>query len=474
VRVDSETNLRDILDKVHEIHIDHVDDTHFFTLSQVYEDLLLKMGEKNSDGGQFFTPREVIRAMVHTVNPQLGQTVYDPCCGTGGFLAIAYEHIARQLGNSATSTDIDTLKHDTFFGREKENLVFPIALANLVLHGIDQPNLWHGNSLTRRTTYGALFEQAPKTFDVILTNPPFGGKEGSDAQKNFSFETSATQVLFVQDILGELAAKGSCAIVLDEGLLFRTNESAFVETKRKLVDECELWAIVSLPGGVFSTAGAGVKTNLLFFTKGKKTEKIWYYDLSYVKVGKKTPLTLAHFGFDHNGEVLADAQLPAILTAEWVEDEANTGKPFPSYARMLQQHGKPEGDSRYSWTIDFNARRAKARAEMQPLLDEAAQIKASVVDLKEQLKRRKKDKADDVELAALDAQIKENEKSVRDLETKAADIDAAVFDLKAVNPNAVANVDTRTAQQIIDNIAEQGRIVSKALANLHDLMTSAN
>jgi hypothetical protein len=188
----------------------------------------------------------------------------------------------------------------------------------------------------------------------------------------------------------------------------------------------------------------------------------------------KTPLTLAHFGFDHNGEVLADAQLPAILTAEWVEDEANTGKPFPSYARMLQQHGKPEGDSRYSWTIDFNARRAKARAEMQPLLDEAAQIKASVVDLKEQLKRRKKDKADDVELAALDAQIKENEKSVRDLETKAADIDAAVFDLKAVNPNAVANVDTRTAQQIIDNIAEQGRIVSKALANLHDLMTSAN
>ncbi|MGT2458798.1 N-6 DNA methylase [Cupriavidus basilensis] len=270
VRVDSETNLRDILDKVHEISIDHIDDTHFFTLSQVYEDLLLKMGEKNSDGGQFFTPREVIRAMVHTVNPSLGQTVYDPCCGTGGFLAVSYEHIARKLGASATSTDIDTLKHDTFFGREKENLVFPIALANLVLHGIDQPNLWHGNSLTRRATYGALFEQAPKQFDVILTNPPFGGKEGNDAQRNFDYKSSATQVLFVQDILAELAPGGTCAIVLDEGLLFRTNESAFVETKRKLVDECELWAIVSLPGGVFSTAGAGVKTNLLFFTKGKK------------------------------------------------------------------------------------------------------------------------------------------------------------------------------------------------------------
>ncbi len=472
VRVDSEANLRDILDKVHEININHVDDQHFFTLSQVYEDLLLKMGEKNSDGGQFFTPREVIRAMVHTVNPQLGQTVYDPCCGTGGFLAIAYEHMARQLGKTVTSTDIDTLKHDTFFGREKENLVFPIALANLVLHGIDQPNLWHGNSLTRRTTYGALFDQAPKTFDVILTNPPFGGKEGKDAQKIFSFETSATQVLFVQDILAELAPKGTCAIVLDEGLLFRTNESAFVETKRKLVDECDLWAIISLPGGVFSTAGAGVKTNLLFFTKGKKTGKIWYYDLSYVKVGKKTPLTLAHFGFDQNGAVLAEAQLPGILTTEWLADEGNVGNPFPSYARMLASRGKAEGAGRYSWTVDFAARRATARAEMQPLLDEASKVKATVIDLKERLKRLKKDKASDSKLSAVDAQIRENERAAHELEVKASDIDAAVFDLKAVNPTVVTNLDTRTPQEIMGNIETQGRIVSEALAKLSALMAA--
>jgi len=474
VRVDSEANLRDILDKVHQINIDRVDDQHFFTLSQVYEDLLLKMGEKNSDGGQFFTPREVIRAMVHTVNPQLGQTVYDPCCGTGGFLAIAYEHMARQLGQSATSTDIDSLKHNTFFGREKENLVFPIALANLVLHGIDQPNLWHGNSLTRRATYAALFDQAPKSFDVVLANPPFGGKEGKDAQKNFAYETGATQVLFVQDILGELAARGTCAIVIDEGLLFRTNESAFVETKRKLVDECDLWAIVSLPGGVFSAAGAGVKTNLLFFNKGKKTEKIWYYDLSYVKVGKKTPLTLAHFGFDSNGGVLADAQLPAILTADWRADEANAQKPFPSYARMLQQHGRPGGDSRHSWTVDFGDRRAKARAEIQPLLDQAAQIKADVVDLKEQLKRLKKEKPKDAELLALNTKILEKERSARDLETQAADIDLAVFDLKAVNPTAVIDADTRTPQQIISNIEAQGRLVAEALTRLNALMASVD
>lgn len=471
VRVDSESNLRDILDKVHEISIDHINNTHFFTLSQVYEDLLLKMGEKNSDGGQFFTPREVIRAMVHTVNPSLGQTVYDPCCGTGGFLAIAYEHTARKLGASATSTDIDTLKHETFFGREKENLVIPIALANLVLHGIDQPNLWHGNSLTRRATYAALFDNAPGQFDVILANPPFGGKEGKDAQKNFAFETGATQVLFVQDILAELAPGGTCGIVLDEGLLFRTNESAFVETKRKLADECELWAIVSLPGGVFSAAGAGVKTNLLFFTKGKKTEKIWYYDLSHVKVGKKTPLTLAHFGFDRDGSVLPDARLPANLVADWEADESKAEKPFPTYASLLAQRGKSEADSRYSWTVDFAGRRAKAREEREPLLAQAASLKVKAVDLKENLKRLKKAKADDAAVEALESQIWGIDREARDLEGHAASIDAAVFDLKAVNPNAVAKIDNRTPAEIIQNIADQGRIVSDALARLSALLT---
>ena len=469
VRVDDETSLGEIFSLVHEISIDHIDDTHFFTLSQVYEDLLLKMGEKNSDGGQFFTPREVIRAMVHTVNPSPGQTVYDPCCGTGGFLAVAYEHIARKLGNAPASTDIEKLKHDTFFGREKENLVFPIALANLVLHGIDQPNLWHGNSLTRRAAYAALFDHAPSRFDVILTNPPFGGKEGRDAQKHFPFETSATQVLFVQDVLTELAPGGTCAIVLDEGLLFRTNEAAFVETKRKLLDECELWAIVSLPGGVFSTAGAGVKTNLLFFTRGRKTERIWYYDLSWVKVGKKTPLTLAHFGFARDGAILGDDALPAVLREEWRADEANAAQPFPSYARLLASRA----GSRYSWTVDFAARRLGARREMQPLLEKAAGLRAAAVDLKEDLKRLKKDKAAEAEIEAKQASIREQEKAARDLEAEASAIDAATFDLKAVNPNAVTMADDRTPAQIIASIGEQGRIMAQALGRLSALLSMA-
>lgn len=476
VRVDSETNLRDIFDKVHEIHIDHIDDTHFFTLSQVYEDLLLKMGEKNSDGGQFFTPREVIRAMVHTLDPEAGETVYDPCCGTGGFLAVAYEHIHLKLGQTPASTVLDELKHDTFYGREKENLVFPIALANLILHGIDQPNLWHGNTLTNRPTYGGLFEQAPPRFDVILTNPPFGGKEGKDAQKNYSFETGSTQVLFLQHILAELNETmddkpgGRCGIVLDEGLLFRTNESAFVETKRKLVDECDLWCIVSLPGGVFSTAGAGVKTNLLFFTKGKKTERIWYYDLSQIKVGKKSPMTLAHFGFDRNGNALDDADLPYTLTKAWKEQEENQQKSFPSFARLLPKHGADEANSEYSWTVDFAARRAKAQEDMKPFLEEAKNLTEAVIPLKEQLKALKKDKADKKNISELEQAIKDKEKAIREAQNKAADIDAAVYDLKAVNPHIKAQVDTRTPEEIIENIDKQGQIVAKAMSNLRDML----
>jgi type I restriction enzyme M protein len=163
------------------------------------------------------------------------------------------------------------------------------------LHDIDEPHVWHGNTLTGQETYGGLFQDAPALFDVILMNPPFGGKEGKEAQTKFAYKTGATQVLFLQHVIDSLKPGGRCGIVLDEGVLFRTNETAFVQTKRKLLDECDLWCILSLPAGAFVNAGAGVKTNLLFFTKGRPTERIWYYDLSNVKVGKKSPLTLEKF-----------------------------------------------------------------------------------------------------------------------------------------------------------------------------------
>lgn len=196
VRIDTESNFADVLDRVHALRLAGTDTQHQFMLSQVYEGLLLKMGEKNSDGGQFYTPREIIRSMVRAVDPRLGQTVCDPCCGTGGFLAESAEHM-RARGGELTTESLGALRHRTFYGREKDNLAYPIALANLILHGIDEPHLWHGNTLSKQTVYGGLWEGAPDRFHVVLTNPPFGGKEGKEAQGPFPFKTRATQALFV-------------------------------------------------------------------------------------------------------------------------------------------------------------------------------------------------------------------------------------------------------------------------------------
>jgi type I restriction enzyme M protein len=429
VRIDTEKNFQDVLDKVHEISSENVDPTHVFTLSQVYEGLLLKMGEKGNDGGQFFTPRQVIKAMVQVIEPKIGQAIYDPGCGTGGFLAQSFEYMREQV---KSGTDLEALKHNTFWGREKENLIYPIALANLVLHGIDKPNIWHGNTLTGQESYGGLFEGAPPQFDVILTNPPFGGKEGKEAQTNFDYKTSATQVLFLQHVIRCLKDGGRCGIVLDEGVLFRTNEEAFVKTKRKLLDDCNLWCIVSLPGGVFTAAGAGVKTNLLFFTKGRPTKKIWYYDLTDIKVGKKTPLLLKHF-----------------------EDFF---KRLPKFE-----------DSPLSWSVDIVERRKTAAAEVQPFKDEAAKNKQQAAAwnqrLKELKKAKKKDKA---AIEKAEEGVKQFAKAAKEAEKKAADIENAVYDLKAVNPNKKPVVDTRTPEELLDIIEQKGKEISKALSMLRN------
>jgi type I restriction enzyme M protein len=430
VRIDTERNFLDVLDKVDQLTAEAVDPTHIFTLSQVYEGLLLKMGEKGNDGGQFFTPRQVIKAMVQAVDPRADETVYDPCCGTGGFLAQSYLHMTACLGNAATAEELETLKQRTFWGREKEDLAYPIAAANLVLHGIDKPNLWHGNTLTGRETYGGLFEGAPQFFDVILTNPPFGGKEGKEAQTNFDYKTGATQVLFLQHVIRSLREGGRCGIVIDEGLLFRTNEDAFVKTKRKLLDDCDLWCLVSLPAGVFTAAGAGVKTNLVFFTKGHPTRKIWYYDLTDVKVRKKTPLTLKHF-----------------------ED----------FLRLLPTRA----DGELSWTVDMDERKRVAAEEAQPVKDqstakgrEAGQWSQRVADLKKAKPR------DDQAIEAAQAMVKELSREARILAAKAKEIEDAVYDLKAVNPHRKPVVDTRTPEELMDIIEAKGREVAEALSAL--------
>jgi type I restriction enzyme M protein len=191
--------------------------------------------------------------------------------------------------------------------------------------------------------YGGLFQEAPSLFDVILTNPPFGGKEGKEAKTRFAYKTGATQVLFLQHVIDSLKPGGRCGIVLDEGVLFRTNETAFVQTKRKLLDDCDLTCIVSLPAGVFSAAGAGVKTNLLFFTRGGPTERIWYYDLSDVKVGKKTPFMLDRFAeFFRLLPDRTDSELSWTMTRSEVETRGYDLKAVNPNARAVEDTRTPE------------------------------------------------------------------------------------------------------------------------------------
>ncbi len=427
-RIDTDYNFLEVLTKVHDILESAIDTTHVFPLSQVFEGLLLKMGEKGNDGGQFFTPREVIRAMVRVIDPQIGETVYDPACGTGGFLAQSYEHmIGPNKSNVKTGDDIATLKQNTFYGREKDNAIYPIGLANLVLHDIDEPHIWHGNTLTNHTVYDGLFLNSPQFYDVVLMNPPFGGKEGKDAQKNFEYETGATQVLFLQHVIKSLKPEGGrCGMVIDEGVLFRTNESAFVRTKKKLLDECDLYCIISLPGGVFTQAGAGVKTNLLFFIKGEPTKNIWYYDLSDIKVGKKTPLTLSN---------------------------------FTEFFRLLPERA----DSERSWTVDISANKKEAKRRSDPLRAEANKRSFEASQLRNEIKQLKATNGPAERIEELQKNLSALDGKVRELNSKAQSIDDAVYDLKAVNPNAKSEENSRTPEQLLDFIEAKGREIQGAI-----------
>jgi len=264
-------------------------------------------------------------------------------------------------------------------------------------------------------------------------NPPFGGKEGKEAQTPYDYKTGATQVLFLQNVLKSMKTGSTCGIVLDEGVLFRTNEGGFVKTKRKLLEEFNVWCIISLPGGVFTSAGAGVKTNLVFFSKGPPTETIWYFDLSDVKVGKKTPLTKAH---------------------------------FDDLFRLLPTRG----DSDRSWTVPFATKLQRALDEARPYRERATQQISEASLLEDELKERRKHKAESAEaLVGLEERWKTSLREARETESKAQTIEDAVYDLKAVNPNKTDDSDKRTPTQLLSFIEEKGREADAALARLQAL-----
>ncbi len=280
-------NLKDVLKILDGVDFHNQDDV--FTVSQVYEELLRRLGSENRLAGEFYTPRPVIRFIVEVTQPQLGETVYDPACGTCGFLVEAFKWMSRQ---ARTVDDWRILHYETFFGQEKKALPALLGTMNMLLHGITAPKVFRRNTLEEN------IRQPGTRYDVILTNPPFGGIEGTHIRQNFPVQVEATELLFLQHIMKKLKVRDGtrCGMVVPEGVLFRGG--AFATVKQQLLEQFNLHTIVSLPPGTFAPY-SDVKTALIFFERPGPTREIWYYELplpeGLKKFSKGSPLQDEHF-----------------------------------------------------------------------------------------------------------------------------------------------------------------------------------
>lgn len=272
--------MRDVIDHVDELEFLASEDKH--ELSHLYETKIKNMGNAGRNGGQYYTPRPLIRAMIEVTNPQIGDTVYDGAVGSAGFLCEAYSYMYDRM--EQTTDNLKTLQESTFYGKEKKNLAYIIGVMNMILHGIETPNIIHTNTLAEDIRS----IQEKDRYHVILANPPFGGKERPEVQQNFDIKTSETAFLFLQHFIKSLKAGGRAAIVIKNTFLSNT-DNASVSLRKHLLESCNLHTVLDMPGGTF--LGAGVKTVVLFFDKGEPTKNIWYYAFDPGRnMGKTNPL----------------------------------------------------------------------------------------------------------------------------------------------------------------------------------------
>ncbi len=297
-RIQSGYNLREI--------IDHIDELRFgsqaekYELSHLYEAKIKNMGNAGRNGGEYYTPRPLIRAIITVVNPKIGERICDPACGSAGFLCEAFDYLVNgrngKHGNNnshqshsshkshLTTKDLHTLQTATFYGKEKKSLAYVIAIMNMILHGIEAPNIIHTNTLTENLAD----IQEKDRYHIVVANPPFGGKERKEVQQNFPIRTGETAFLFLQHFIKILKAGGRAGIVIKNTFLSNT-DNASVSLRKLLLESCNLHTVLDCPGGTFQ--GAGVKTVVLFFEKGSPTRKVWYYQLDPGRnMGKTNPL----------------------------------------------------------------------------------------------------------------------------------------------------------------------------------------
>ena len=278
-KIQSGYNLRDVIERVDELKVGSHADKH--ELSHLYEAKIRNMGNAGRNGGEYYTPRPLIRAMIQVVDPQIGERIYDGACGSAGFLCEAFDYLSK--GKLSTS-DAKTLQQKTFYGKEKKSLAYVIGIMNMILHGIEAPNIVHTNTLVENLAD----IQEKDRYDVVLANPPFGGKERPEVQQNFPIKTGETAFLFLQHFIKSLKPHGRAAIVIKNTFLSNT-DNASTSIRKLLLESCNLHTVLDCPGGTF--LGAGVKTVVLFFEKGAPTRSVWYYQLDPGRsMGKTNPL----------------------------------------------------------------------------------------------------------------------------------------------------------------------------------------
>jgi len=267
-KIQSGYNLRDVIEHVDELRFRAQTEKH--ELSHLYEAKIKNMGNAGRNGGEYYTPRPLIRAMIKVINPKIGERIYDGACGSAGFLCEAFDYLSPQ---ATKADDLKTLQTRTFYGKEKKSLAYVVAIMNMILHGIEAPNVIHTNTLADNISD----IQEKDRFDVILANPPIGGKERKEVQQNFPIKTGETAFLFLQHFIKSLKAGGRAAIVIKNTFLSNT-DNASTSIRKLLLESCNLHTVLDMPGGTFQ--GAGVKTVVLFFEKGAPTRKVWFYQLN--------------------------------------------------------------------------------------------------------------------------------------------------------------------------------------------------
>lgn len=281
-RIQSGYTLRNILDIVDSLHFRTDHEKH--ELSHLYEGKIKNMGNAGRNGGEYYTPRALIRTIVKVVDPKIGDKIYDGACGSAGFLVEAFQYLSQDR-KKLSSGDWDRLQHKTFYGKEIKSLAYIIGVMNMILHGIEAPNIVHTNTLAENI---ADIQEKDRA-DVILANPPFGAGIRKEVQQNFPIKTGETAFLFLQHFIKMLKAGGKAGVVIKNTFLSNT-DNASASLRKHLLETCNLHTVLDLPGGTFT--GAGVKTVILFFEKGKPTQKVWFYSLNLDRnLGKTNPLS---------------------------------------------------------------------------------------------------------------------------------------------------------------------------------------